>query len=151
MSTFESTRKMKPDEEMCYDMGFAAGKKAAYDELKEYQDIGLTLNICAEYKKFEDELVHSGKTFQHVLDLLAAEKDGMCSVCLVKLHQHIFRIFNGKILNEIVCNAIFEPFTPRPRWKIYVMGSGTPYYWYEVIGKTVFRTYAEAEAALGRE
>ena len=80
--------------------------------------------------------------------LCAAEKDGRCGVCPVKLHQHIFRIFNGQILEEVVCSAIFEPFTPRPRWKIYVMGGGLPYYWYDVIGKAVFLTRPEADAAL---
>ena len=38
-----------------------------------------------------------------------------------------------------------------PRWKVWVMGSGFPYYWNEVIGKTVFLTREEAEAALRRE
>lgn len=80
--------------------------------------------------------------------ICAAEKDGRCGVCPVKLHQHIFRIFNGQILEEVVCSAIFEPFTPRPRWKIYVMGGGLPYYWYDVFGKTVFLTRPEAEAAM---
>jgi len=91
---------------------------------------------------------HFGVTLDRLCKLAEAEKDGLCSVCPVKLHQRIFRIFNGEILEEVVCSAIFEPFTPRPRWKIYVMGGGLPYYWYDVFGKTVFLTQEAAEAAL---
>ena len=64
------------------------------------------------------------------------------------LHQKLFRVFNGGIYEEIVCGAIWEPFTPRKRWKVFVMGAGLPYYWDEVFGKLKFFTRAEAEAAL---
>lgn len=80
-------------------------------------------------------------------ELAEADKDGRCGVCPVKLHQHIYRAFNGNVLDEIVCNAMFEPFTPRPRWKIWTMGGGM-YYWGDVFGKTVFLTREAAEAAL---
>jgi hypothetical protein len=80
--------------------------------------------------------------------LAEAEKDGRVPICPVKLHQHIFRVFHGEIYEEVVCGAAYEPFTPRPRWKIWTMGGGLPYYWRDVFGKTVFITRAEAEAAL---
>ena len=66
----------------------------------------------------------------------------------MKLHQKIFRVLNGKVYEEIVCSATWEPFTPRPRWKVWVMGSGLPYYWGDVFGKTVFLTREEAERTL---
>lgn len=80
--------------------------------------------------------------------LLIAKREGMCGIPPVKLHQHIFRIFDGEILEETVCDAMWEPFKPRSRWKVWVMGSGLPYYWNDVFGKTVFLTRADAEAAL---
>lgn len=88
---------------------------------------------------------------KRIRELARADRDGLCGIPPVKLHQKIFRVFNGKVYEEIVCSATWEPFTPRPRWKVWVMGSGFPYYWNEVIGKTVFLTREETEAALRRE
>lgn len=80
--------------------------------------------------------------------LKQADDEGRYGIPPVRLHQHIFRIFSGEIREETVCDATWEPFTPRPRWKVWVMGSGLPYYWHDVFGKTVFLTREEAEAAL---
>lgn len=46
------------------------------ERLAAYEDTGLEPEICAEYKKFEDEIVASGKTFNHLIELLRAEKEG---------------------------------------------------------------------------
>lgn len=92
-----------------------------------------------------------GVTPDRLRELAQADREGLCGIPPVKLRQKIFRVFNGKVYEEIVCSATWEPFTPRPRWKVWVMGSGFPYYWNEVIGKTVFLTREEAEAALRRE
>lgn len=51
-----------------------------YWRLKAYEDTGLEPEICAEYKKIEDEIVASGKTFNRLLELLRAEKDGRLAV-----------------------------------------------------------------------
>lgn len=50
------------------------------DRLAAYEDTGLEPEICAEYKKFEDEIVASGKTFNHLIELLRAEKEGRVMV-----------------------------------------------------------------------
>ena len=84
-------------------------------------------------------------------ELAEADGEGRCGIPPVKMHQKVFRVFNGEIYEEIVCNAIWEPLMPRPRWKVFVMGAGLPYYWNDVLGKTVFLTRAEAQAALRRE
>lgn len=81
-------------------------------------------------------------------EAVEADRDGRCGIPPVKLHQRIFRVFNGKILEEMVCSAVWEPFTPKLRWKVWVMGAGLPYYWDVVFGKTVFLTRDAAEAAL---
>ena len=80
-----------------------------------------------------------------------AVKEGQCGIPPVKLHKKIFRVFNGEIYEEIICDAIWRPLMPRPRWKVFVMGGGLGYYWDDVFGKTVFLTREEAEAALRRE
>lgn len=84
----------------------------------------------------------------HLQELAEADRDGRCRIPPVKLYQTIYRVFDGNILEETVCNAMWEPFRPRPRWKVWVMGSGLPYYWDDVLGKTVFFTREAAEAAL---
>ena len=44
--------------------------------LAEYEDTGLTPENCAEYRKFEDEIIASGKTFGRLIELLKADKEG---------------------------------------------------------------------------
>ena len=85
------------------------------------------------------------------LERVKAEMEGQYGIPPVKMHQKLFRVFNGEIYEETVCGAIWEPLMPRPRWKVFVMGSGCVYYWDDVLGKTVFLTRAEAETALRRE
>lgn len=46
------------------------------ERLAAYEDTGLTPDVCAEYRKFEDEVVASGKTFGRLLELLRADTDG---------------------------------------------------------------------------
>lgn len=48
--------------------------------LAAYEDTDLRPEDCTEYKRFEDELIRSGHSFQHVIDLLTAEKEGRLSV-----------------------------------------------------------------------
>lgn len=124
-------------------------------ELQAYKDTGLEPE---DFKRaFHEDAVLKlagqalGIAPDRLRELAQADREGLCGIPPVKLRQKIFRVFNGKVYEEIVCSATWEPFTPRPRWKVWVMGSGFPYYWNEVIGKTVFLTREEAEAALRRE
>lgn len=106
----------------------------------------------------------TGQTFRRFIDqlegldyavewreLVQADREGRCGIPPVKLHQHIFRVFNGKVLEETVCQVMWEPFMPGSRWKVWVMGNGLPYYWNDCIGKTVFLTREAAEDALKGE
>ena len=43
------------------------------ERIRPYEDTGLTADVCAEYRKFEDEVVASGKTFGRLLELLRAD------------------------------------------------------------------------------
>ncbi len=47
-----------------------------YWRLKAYEDTGLDPEICAEYKKFEGEIVAGGKDLNHLIELLRVEKEG---------------------------------------------------------------------------
>lgn len=95
-----------------------------------------------------EEILGDEYDLDHLQELAEADRDGRCRIPPVKLYQTIYRVFDGNILEETVCNAMWEPFRPRPRWKVWVMGSGLPYYWDDVLGKTVFFTREAAEAAL---
>lgn len=133
-------------------VGDAICDLAAYEDtgmepegIKELSELKTSLTE-AEQKMLNDYLGLG--SLAHLRELAEADKDGAVGVCPVKLHQHIYRIFNGNVLDEMVCSAMFEPFTPRPRWKVWTMGGGLPYYWDDVIGKTVFLTPSAAKAAL---
>lgn len=58
----------------CYDR--AKCNADIFERLAQYEDTEMPPETVAEYKKFEDELVRSGRSFQHILELLDAEKDG---------------------------------------------------------------------------
>ena len=47
-----------------------------FERLAQYEGTGLTPDVVAEYKKFEDELVASGLTFGAVLKLIEEQKKG---------------------------------------------------------------------------
>lgn len=104
-------------------------------------------NISLRLAAIED-ILGDEYDLDRLRELKQADDEGRYGIPPVRLHQHIFRIFSGEIREETICDAMWEPFTPRPRWKVWVMGSGLPYYWNDVFGKTVFLTRAEAEAAL---
>ena len=129
------------------------GLQEIFDRLAAYEDTGMEPEDMK--KAFNEDAILKlagqilGVTPDRLRELAQA---GLCGIPPVKLHQKIFRVFNGEIYEEMVCGAIWEPFMPRPRWKVFVMGSGLPYYWDDVFGKTVFLTREAAEAALeGRE
>ena len=140
----------------------AAHRLAAYEDTGLEPEeitaiIGLASENCAKTADKIDQLLSDDKELgeyralgpiDRIRELTQAYSEGVCGIPPVKLHQRIFRVLNGKVYEEIVCSATWEPFTPRPRWKVWVMGSGLPYYWDYVFGKTVFLTREEAERTL---
>lgn len=118
------------------------------DRLAAYEDTGLEPEEVRRCLEFEDICLDEYIKYERLHELAQADREGLCGIPPVKLHQRIFRVFNGEIYEEIVCDAIWRPLMPRPRWKVFVMGCGLGYYWDDVFGKTVFLTREEAEAAL---
>ena len=143
--------------------GEAAKRLAAYEETGlEPEEINPTVKGHSEFLAYHEgyeqgefdqymEFCDGGISIDRLHDLAQADREGLCGIPPMKLHQKIFRVFDGEIREETVCGAIWEPLMPRPRWKVFVMGGGMPYFWHEVFGKTVFLSRAEAEAALRRE
>ena len=62
-----------------YELSTVKGMRAVIDRLAAYEDTGLEPDVCAEYKKFEDEAVGKGVPFQRIVELMEAEKED-CSV-----------------------------------------------------------------------
>lgn len=54
----------------------SCSQKKTWTRLKAYEDTELTPEICAAYKKFEDEAISKGVTFNRIVELMEAEKDG---------------------------------------------------------------------------
>ena len=103
--------------------------------LAAYEDTGLTPETCAEYKKFEDEVVASGKTFGRLVELLHADKDGRCVVLPCKVGDTVWRI-----------KRTFEEYPDKS--KPYIEPDGFLLQDVFKTGKTVFLTREEAEHAM---
>ena len=58
--------------------------------LAEYEDTGLTPENCAEYRKFEEEIIASGKTFGRLIELLKADKEGRVVVLPCKVGGEVY-------------------------------------------------------------
>ena len=114
-------------------------------EWEAYASAGLSPEVCAEYRKFEDEVVVSGMTFSEVVELMHAERDGRCVV-----------LPTGKIGDVVewdsgVCKELFQirgivTYADGTR---YDLGEFMPFADDEHICRIIPR--AEAEKALGKE
>ena len=58
---------MTPDNDTVY---------AILNKLAAYEDTGLTPEVCANYKTFEDECISKGVTFSRIVELMNADAEG---------------------------------------------------------------------------
>ena len=112
--------------------------------LMQYEDTGLEPAMCANYKTFEDEAISKGVTFKRIVALMEADRAGLLVVQPCKVGDTLFRVFAGEILEHKVSNMRY--LVIQGRWDI----DTTPFCSYveSSIGKTIFLTREEAEAAL---
>lgn len=68
------------EQDFCFEPEEIRTVEKALGVLKKYEDADIPAEACAEYRKFEDELIRDGMSLQHVLDLLKAEKEGRLKV-----------------------------------------------------------------------
>ena len=90
--------------------------------LKMYEDANIPAEACAEYRKFEDELIRDGMSLQHVLDLLEAEKEGRLKVRPESLGQccgQCHHFLRGPMKASGICEVRKNKHYPR---------AGTPLY-----------------------
>ena len=126
-------------------------EEAAWSRLAAYEDTGLTPEICANYKTFEDEAISKGVTFKRIVALMEADKDGRVVVLPCKVGDTLYEVTGRKTISEYRVKAIrVELFCVFIEWEIekgFVWQSLAGITQNE-IGKTVFLTREEAEAAL---
>lgn len=119
--------------------------------LMQYEDTGLEPAMCANYKTFEDEAISKGVPFKRIVALMEADRDGQLVVPPCKAGDTVYEVTSRKTISEYRVKAIrVELFCTFIEWDIvagFVDKSifGVPV---DEIGKTVFLTREEAEAAL---
>lgn len=83
-----------PGGSFCED-GYCSQRRV-WERLKAYEDAGLMPDVCAEYKKFEDEAIGKGVTFKRIVELMNADAEGRIAVLLPeRLAEHGERRFAG--------------------------------------------------------
>ena len=124
----------------------ACSQKKVWKRLKAYEDTSLSPEDCAEYKKFEDEIIASGKTFGRLIELLEADKDGRVVVLPCKVGDKVW--FETYKNNARDCIGVQPHEVTRISASIIVPGEivdiGIPV---DQIGVSVFLSEAEAAAA----
>ncbi|MGL6015258.1 MAG: hypothetical protein ACRCZU_04075 [Selenomonadaceae bacterium] len=122
-------------------------------KLAAYEDTGLTPKVCAEYKKFEDEVVASGMTFGEVVELMHKKQDGRLVALPCKVGDTAYvvtQIFNGSKTEWKIGSRKIDRIggnEMNPVWMV----STHPYelhFFLSEFGKTVFLTRTLAEEAL---
>lgn len=126
-----------------------------FERLAAYEDTGLEPEVCADYKAFEDEAISKGITFNRIVELMEADKDGLCVVLPCKVGDTVYRnvtLMNGD--TKTVEGTLIEYAVNRNGEEFY-FSEPSRYHdiWCDIanLGKTVFLTRAEAEAALVKE
>lgn len=122
------------------------------ERMRPYEDTGLTADVCAEYRKFEDEVVASGKTFGRLLELLRADTDGRVVVLPCKVGDTVWitgsvrRLYSEKVRTFFCGDPSYSRGMADNGVKmIRTTGCDIPIHEF---GKTVFLTREEAEKTL---
>ena len=133
------------------------------DRLAAYEDTGLEPEMCANYKTFEDEAISKGVPFKRIVALMEADRAGLLVVLPCKDWLDV--VFGDQVLfwgidkdyAEQPIREISLDDADRIGWydgykTVFLKGTdenGEAWEFYpEQIGKTVFLTREEAEAAL---
>ena len=121
-------------------------------EWEAYASAGLTPEVCAEYRKFEDEVVASGMTFGEVVELMHAEKDGRLVTLPCKAGDTVYYPYAGRVIPKRITQyrEILRKSEAIDRWYCLEFSNDETFD-ADDIGKTVFLTRAEAEKSLGKE
>ena len=125
-------------------------------EWEAYASAGLSPEVCAEYRKFEDEVVASGMTFGEVVELMHKKQDGRLVVLPCKVGDIVYvitQVFNGNKIERAIGSRKIDSIGGNALNPVWVV-SLQPYelhFFPSEFGKTVFLARDEAEKTLGKE
>ena len=122
----------------------------AYAELRHklmrYEDTGLEPDVCAEYKKFEDEAVSKGVPFKRIVELMNAQQEEKLVVLPCKVGDTVYVIGESCDFCETYLD---EPERcMRCEKGHYVEERGFELWMLSEINESIFLTREEAEEAL---
>ena len=130
---------------------YHCGSGEAANRLAAYENTELDPEMCANYKTFEDEAISKGVPFKRIVALMEADRAGLLVVLPCKVGDTLYEVTGRKTISEYRVKAIrVELFCVFIEWEIekgFVWQSLAGITQNE-IGKTVFLTREEAEAAL---
>ena len=141
----------------------SCSQREVWEKLKAYEATGLDPEMCANYKTFEDEAISKGVPFKRIVALMEADRAGLLVVLPCKDWLEV--VFGDQVLfwgidKDYVEQPIREislDDADRIGWydgykTVFLKGTdenGEAWEFYpEEIGKTIFLTHEEAEAAL---
>lgn len=120
-------------------------QRKVWERLKAYEDTGLEPEQCENAKVIiESAFSDDTSKAERIRELLKADKDGRLVVLPCKVGDTLFRVFAGEIFEHRVGSMKY--FAIQGRWDIE-MYPFCPCV-ESSIGKTIFLTHEEAEAAL---
>ena len=130
----------------------SCSQREVWERLKQYEGTGLAPEDCAEYRKFEDKIIASGKTFGRLVELLRADKENRVILLPCKVGDTVWAILDGK---KHGCKCAVDFVNIGSFGTTIVLGKRDGLReQYGVataaFGKTVFLTREEAEEALRR-
>lgn len=119
-------------------------KQGGVERLAAYEDTGLSPKGLEHAAEIENGLNSDGYSIARMVELMNADKDGRVVVLPCKVGDKLYRVFDGNISEHEVQNMKY--FARQGRLGIDM----TPFFpdAGRFIGKTVFLTREEAEAAL---
>lgn len=116
------------------------------NRLGAYEDTGLEPEVCANYKRFEDEAISRGITFRRLVELMEAEQDGRLVVLPCKVGDTVYMLDSVNIPVPLRVQGISITYSSKTI--LHFGGYPIKNAWGDDVGKTVFLTREEAEAAL---
>lgn len=122
------------------------------ERLIAYEETGLEPYICISYKKFEDEAISKGVPFSRIVELMETDRDGRLVVLPCKVGSPVYRIGASicKWRDADHCDTYCSGYEYEDCWEgeRTVLEEKFSLNMLGKIGKTVFLTREEADAAL---
>lgn len=141
----DSTEYYQKCAETCGECDGCWNLNEAVNRLGAYEDTGLTPEVCANYKTFEDECISKGVTFSRIVELMNADTEGRLVVLPCKVGDGLWT-FCSYPVEQVYSFTVTDISTLNGRTMLITSRCGVIDA--RDVGKTVFLTRKEAEKAL---